>query len=86
MVLRFPSDVLLALNIAINNPRPEMSPAAPKLGRSVQSVSEEQRGQVLVAAQGLKGDTWPGHGSAAGIVGLAASAVVGTLLFERCGL
>lgn len=84
MVLHFPSDVLLALNVAINNPRPEMSPAAPKLGRSVQSFSEEQRGQVLVTALGLKGDVRLGHGTAAG-VGLAAFAVVGTLLFERCG-
>lgn len=59
-----------------------MSPAAPKLGRSVQSVSEERWGHVLVAALGLKGDVRLGHGTTAGIVGLAASAVVRALVGE----
>ena len=84
MVLHFPSDVLLALNVAINHPRPEMSPAAPKLGRSVQSFLEEQRGQVLVTAFGLKGGAWLGHGTAAGVAGLAAFAVVRTLRYVVC--
>lgn len=35
--LHFLSDLLLALNVAMNNRRPEVSPAAPKPGRSVQS-------------------------------------------------
>lgn len=56
-----------------------MSPAAPKLGRSLQSFSEELQGQVLVAALGLKGGAQVGHGTAVDIVGLAAFAVVGIL-------
>lgn len=79
MVLHFRSDVLPALNAAINKPGPEMSPAAPKLGRSLQSFLEELQGQVLVAALGLKGGAQVGHGTAVDIVGLAAFAVVGIL-------
>lgn len=71
--------MLPALNAAIHKPRPEMSPAAPKLGRSLQSFSEELQGQVLVATLELKGDAGLGHGTAVGIVGLAAFAAVGTL-------
>lgn len=71
--------MLPALNAAINKPGPEMSRAAPKLGRSLQSFSEELQGQVLVVTLGLKGDAQLGHGTAVGIVGLAAFAVLGTL-------
>lgn len=51
----------------------------------MQSFSEEQQRQVLMAAVRLKGDEWLGH-SSAGIIGLVAFAEAGTLLFEMHGL
>lgn len=82
MVLHFLGDVLLALNVAVTNPRAEMSPAVQKLEGACGALWNSRAGFWWLFWDGGLSGTQLGHGVAAGIVGLAAF-VVGALLLRH---